>query len=480
MSTRRNNFSTKGLAQDQAFYDPTPGADGYNPFSVNGSWTRAVPYLCEKFLSDPSPGGSTQYLTWTATTAPSYIEFQLARRTNGDYMAGPTFLNFRLNATAASTAYGAEFYGVDCLGCHAIDKIEYIYNGRPLMRVYGWELPEWYDTLPLQESTAAKLGCGGGFNDDPDTIPARKAFLQQADNYLKVRLLTPWENYRGGIWLYALPATLTVRVTFAEGRRFIAHTSTTAPTAPYVDKLKLYNEGIHFLESHRQTIYNMLYGTGSLSTKFYHTDVEWPTALTTSTTTFSSTVSVPIRQLANPTYLLRVNAYYLGFSVPQGNSSGSNTVYEAAPTEYLPIETVKLQDGNLQMTDTYYCKTKSSLAGKYSHAEQSDALVDGPRIFPEQPVGRKQALIPFCHPILVDASNYDGAFGTLVPRRYTAPEVVLKFPDETATGTARDPNLYRYPVGTGSQVNVQVRLQAFVHNFLTQRSGDLKVLFVQT
>ncbi len=477
MSTRRQNFSTKGLAQDQAFYDAAVGTSGYNPMSVNGAWTRAIPSLQEKFLTDPSTGSSTN-LSWS-NTAPNFVEFDIKRRSHADYLSGPTWLSLRFNATAASTAYGAEYYGVDNLGAMMIDKVEFIYNTRVLTRVYGWELPEWYNTLPSAEATAARVGCGGGFSDDPETITARKQYLQQADNYLKIRLFTPWENYRQGIWVYALPTALTVRVTFLPNSRFIAHTSTTAPTATYVDRMNLYTEGTHYLEAYRQGMYNSLYGAGALSTKIYTTDVEFPTALTSSTTTFSSTVAVPLRQLANSCYLFRVNAYYLGFQTPQTNSSGANTVYEAAPSEYLPIENIKLVDGALQITDTYYYRPKGGLTAKCTQQEQLDWLIDPPRIFPESAVGRKQALIPFCHPVLCEASNYDGAFGTIVPRRYTAPEIVIKLPDETATGSARDTMVYRYPVGTGAQVNVQLRVQAFCHNFMTQKNGDIKTLFVQ-
>jgi hypothetical protein len=466
------------LGQDSGNFDPRPGLAPYNPLDIDPSWSRATPYLLEKRLSDPSQGSST-YLTWS-TTAPSVLEFELRRRDHGDYLCGPTWLNFRLNQGAASTAYGAEFYGVNHLGAQAIDKVEYLYNGRPLFRIYGHEIVEWYCTMRDGEETAAAMGCGGGFSDDKDSIQLRKQFLQQADNYLKVRIPSPWESYRGGVWLYALASSIVVRVTFHPVTRFIAHTSTTTPGAVYLDRFKLYTEGIHYLEQFRQAQYQALFGGKAHTHKFFATDVEHPTSLPLSTTSFSSTVSVPLRQMANSCFLFKIYAFYLGFNTPQANSNGSNTQFsDLAPTEYLPIERVQLVDGNTAISNVSYWRPKSAFTRAYTHTEQSDQLIDLPRIHPNMDTGRKLALIPMCHPKLVESSYYDGAFGTRVLRRYNAPQLDLKFPDESATGTASDSALYRFPTGTGTHTNLQVRVVGFFHQFITQTAGDLKVLFTQ-
>jgi len=477
-NTLRANFSAMALGADSAFFDPRAGLQPYNPFQIRPDWSRATPYIMEKKLSDPVTGSSTA-LTWS-TSAPSVLEFEIRRRDHADYWCGDVWLNLRLNQGAASTAYGAEYYGVNNLGAQMIDRVEYYYNSRLLYRMYGHEIVEWYTTLNDQERTAAALGCGGGFNDDKDTVALRKQFLQQSNNYLKTRLPTPFQNLTGGLWTYANAAPVVVRITFRPVTNFIAHTSTTTPGAVYCDQFKLYTEGLHFLESYRQSQYAQLFGGKAYTVKLCATDVELPPSLPLSTTAFTSVVPVSSKQMANSTFLFKVYAYYLGFNTPQANSNGSNTQFsDLAPTEYLPIERVQLVDGNTAITGITYWRPKSAFTSRWTHAEQSDQLIDGPRIHPNQDIGRKHALVPMCHPKLVEASMHDGAFGTRVLRRYNAPEFHIKLPDEVATGTASDAGLYRFPTGTGAHTNVQIRIVGFFHQFLTQTNGDVKVLFQQ-
>lgn len=481
----RQNFNFKAQGYDATFYTE----NGSNIAATRQHWTTIAPYIFERSTIDPVQSGSATRAAPSVTSGDQVV-FEWQRRVCADHMSGPMTLSFRMSqGTTPGTAFDAGLYGVDCLGAQMIDRVEYWCNSKLLYQVRGYQLVESYQYLSPTKRAAALVGCGGGFGDDEQSIPARQAFLQgqqgptdAASNYFHVLLCHPWEDMDKGLFIYALPTRLEVRVYFLPTARFLAceRTSAQGGSVPsvVVDKMKLSWEGVHLLDPVRANMYMTVFQKEGFSFKCTMTETE--IAEFTSPTSTSSPLVYKVNNFLNSAYMHRVWAYYKGHNQPI--TDGGVTQYkDLKPTEYIPINTIQFLDGSLNICDVSAWKPITKLGDPSRNPNPEDWLLDSPRAFPDLLLGHKMGAVFWCHPALVQ-QNKDNALGTTVLKRYNCPQLYVQLPPEAGTESSaltkysHDPSSYDVPRGLNANLNIILRIESTCHQFISLNRGDLKPL----